>query len=427
MTEKYREVLEKMAKYNPWGGSVQATGYERREYLVKITPYMGTRLVKVLVGQRRSGKSYLMRQVIRFLNQQKKVDPRNIFYLNKEYTAFDEIRTHSDLEALFLCYKKEMQVNGKIFLFLDEVQDISSWELFVNSYAQDFTEDYELVVSGSNSRLLSGEMATLLSGRYVEMEIFPFSYFEFAEVKEMLPGKESYLEYLKTGGLPEMLQLEGEEMRRGYLTGLKNTVILRDIVERYTIRDLPQLEEIFKFLMSNIGSLTSVSNIVSYFKSRQKKSNYETVSAYIRYLTDAFLFHQADRYHLKGKQVLGGSSKYYLNDLAFKNILLGVLPTDLGHHLENLVYLQLKSRGYDVRVGILNNMEIDFVAQKSGIVLYFQVCYQLNSDQIFRREFGNLFQINDNHPKYVISLDDVKFTNYEGIVHLRPWELGDLP
>jgi predicted AAA+ superfamily ATPase len=346
--------------------------------------------------------------------------------VNKEFTAFDDIQTASDLEELFTFYKTELKLEGKIYLFLDEVQNIDSWETFVNSYSQDFTQEYELFISGSNSNLLSGELATLLSGRYVEFEILPFGYAEFLEVKEQKAGKESFLNYLQAGGLPELFHLNSEELKRNYLASLKNTVILRDILDRNTIKDLPLLEELFKFLTVNIGNLTSISSIISYFKSKQKKTNYETVSSYVGFLTGTFIFHQVERYNLRGKQVLGGSCKYYLNDLAFKNYLFGVLPTDIGYNLENYVYLQLRRLGYTVQVGVLNNLEIDFIAQKADKTIYVQVCYLLNNENVVSREFGNLLAIQDNHEKYVVSLDDIKFSNYEGIIHLHPWELENI-
>lgn len=361
-----------------------------------------------------------------YLTTHKNVNPKNLFFVNKEFIAFDDIRTASDLEELFAHYRTQLQVEGKIYLFLDEVQNIENWETFVNSYSHDFTQEYELFVSGSNSNLLSGELATLLSGRYVEFEILPFGYTEYVQVKELSEGKESFLEYLQTGGLPELLHLNSEELKRNYIGSLKNTVILRDILDRHKIKDLPLLEEVFRFLAVNVGNLTSISNIINYFKSRQKKTNYETVSSYVHFLTDTFIFHRAERYNLRGKQVLGGSSKYYLNDLAFKNYLFGFLPTDIGYNLENYVYLQLRRMGYKVQVGVLNNLEVDFIAKKSDKTVYVQVCYLLNNENVVNREFGNLLQIKDNYEKYVVSLDDVKFSNYEGIVHLHPWELVNI-
>ena len=360
------------------------------------------------------------------LISEKGVNPKNLFFVNKEFTAFDDIRTASDLEELFTYYRTELKVEGQTYIFLDEVQNIEAWETFVNSYSQDFIEDYDLFVTGSNSNLLSGELATLLSGRYVEFEILPFGYSEYIQVKELAAGKKSFLEYLQIGGLPELFHLNSEELRRNYLLSLKNTVILRDILDRHKIKDLPLLEELFKFLAINVGNLTSISSIINYFKSKQKKTNYETLSSYVRFLTDTFIFHQAERYKVRGKQVLGGSCKYYLNDLAFKNLLFGLLPTDIGYNLENYVYLQLRRVGYEVHVGILNNLEIDFVAQKSDRIIYVQVCYLLSNEKVVAREFGNLLQIKDNHEKYVVSLDDVKFSNYEGIIHLHPWELMNI-
>jgi predicted AAA+ superfamily ATPase len=221
-----------------------------------------------------------------------------------------------------------------------------------------------------------------------------------------------------------MFNFEQEELQRHYIESLRNTIVLRDIVGRNNIKDLSLLEDIFKFLSANVGNLTSFSSIINYFKSRQKKTNYETISSYVGFLKDTFIIHQAERYNLRGKQILGGDCKYYLNDLAFKNYLLGYYPSDIGYNLENYIFMQLKRMGYNVSVGILNNLEIDFVAQKPEKTIYVQVCYILSEQKTIEREFGNLLLIKDNHQKIVISLDDVNFSDYEGINHLRPWELN---
>jgi predicted AAA+ superfamily ATPase len=416
-------LFDRIKVYNVWDGQLYNTGYERTEYLNIIAKYIGNKLIKVLVGQRRVGKSYVMRQIINYLISFKGVSPTNIFYLNKEYTAFDDIKTSSDLETLFNFYRGQFSLTGKIYIFLDEVQNIRDWETFTNSYSQDFTQEYEVFLTGSNSNLLSGELASLLSGRYVEFEIFSFSFFEFADFKKMVISKESFLNYMQNGGLPEMFNFDQEELQRHYIESLRNTIVLRDIVGRYNIKDLSLLEDVFKFLSANIGNLTSFSSIINYFKSRQKKTNYETISSYVGFLKDTFIIHQAERYNLRGKQLLGGECKYYLNDLAFKNYLLGNYPSTIGNNLENYVFMQLKRMGYKVSVGILNNLEIDFVAQKPEKTLYVQVCYILNEPKTIEREFGNLLLIKDNHEKIVVSLDDFKFSDYEGIKHLRPWEL----
>jgi hypothetical protein len=418
-----KAVFERIRTFNVWDGQLYKAGYERSDYLNAITKFIGNKLIKVLVGQRRVGKSYVLRQIINHLISDKGVNPQNIFYVNKEYTAFDVVKSSLDLEVLFNYYRSQFALNGKIYIFLDEVQNIQNWETFVNSYSQDFTSDFELFITGSNSNLLSGELATMLSGRYVEFEIFPFSFFEYAGIKSFNIRKETFLRYMQTGGMPEMFNFEQDELQRHYIESLRNTIVLRDIVGRHNIKDLALLEDIFKFLSSNIGNLTSYSSIINYFKSRQKKTNYETVSSYVGFLKDTFIIQQAERYNLRGKQTLGGECKYYLNDLSFKNYILGNFPSDVGNNLENYIFMQLRRMGYKVSVGVFNDLEIDFVAQKSEKTMYVQVCYVLNEAKTIDREFGNLLLIKDNYEKIVVSLDDFKFSDYEGIKHIRPWEL----
>ncbi|MEI7422048.1 MAG: ATP-binding protein [Prolixibacteraceae bacterium] len=419
-----QSIFEKISIYNVWDGKFFNTGYERSEYLNTITKYIGNKLIKVLVGQRRVGKSYVLRQIMNYLITVKGINPQNIFYVNKEFTAFDEIKSSTDLDSLFNYYRRQFSLTGKIYIFLDEVQNILNWEIFTNSYSQDFTSEYEVFITGSNSNLLSSELASMLSGRYVEFEIFPFSFFEFVGIKNLAVSKDNFLVYMQSGGLPEMFNFEQEELNRHYIESLRNTIVLRDVVGRHNIKDLSLLEEVFKFLSVNIGNLTSFSSIVNYFKSKQKKTNYETISSYVGFLKDTFIIHQAERFNLRGKQLLGGECKYYLNDLSFKNYLLGNYPSDIGNNLENYVYIQLRRMGYKVSVGIYHDVEIDFVAQKPGKTLYIQVCYVLNETKTIEREFGNLLLIKDNYEKIVISLDDFKFSDYEGIKHLRPWELA---
>ena len=352
-------LLENIRKYNTWEGLQFDIGFERSSYLDQIKSYIGNKLIKVIVGQRRTGKSYIMRQIMNYLISEHAVNPKNIFYVNKEYTAFDDISAMKNLEELFEYYKFHFGIKGKVYIFIDEVQNISDWEKFVNSYSQDFTSDYELFITGSNSNLLSGELATLLSGRYVEFEILPFSLKEFADYNNEEITKNIFINYLKSGGLPELLNFDNEEIRRHYVEDLRNTIVLRDIVQRNRLKDLFLLEDIFKFIMSNIGNPTSINGIVKYFKSKQKKTNYDTVATYIGYLLDTFIIHEAERYNIRGKQILGGVKKYYLNDLAFKIFTLGYYPSDIGCNLENYVFLQLKRMGYKVSVGILNKNEID--------------------------------------------------------------------
>lgn len=421
--DKMEKLLQKIGKYNLWDDKRPNQGFLRASYLEKITGYIGNRLIKVIVGQRRSGKSYLLRQIMNYLHEVKKVNPKNIFYLNKEYIAFDEINTGSDLEMLYRQYLTTFKVSGKKWIFLDEVQNINNWEKFVNSYAQDFTDEYELFVTGSNSKLLSGELATLLSGRYVEFEVLPFGLKEMAAARKREVNREFFMDYLKTGGLPEMLTFQEEEICRHYVEDLINTIILRDIAIRSQINDIALLRDVFSFLTVNIGNYTSIGSIVKYFKSRQKKTNYETLSTYIGQLLDTFVIHEAKRFNIRGKQSLGGERKYYLNDLAFKNHTFGLFPQDMGYNLENYVYLELRRLGYNVSVGVMNSKEIDFVAEKSGKTIYIQVAYLLANPETVDREFGNLLAIDDNFEKLVVSLDETRFSDFKGIRHIWPWEL----
>ena len=417
-----KSVFDRIKKYNSWEGVSFTNGFERSMYLEQIKKYIGSKLIKVIVGQRRVGKSYILRQIMSHLIADYQVNPKNIFYLNKEFTAFDDITTSKKLEEIFQYYISELNVQGKIYLFLDEVQNIEGWENFVNSYSQDFSAEYELFITGSNSNLLSGELSTLLSGRYIEFEVFPFSLDEYSNYHKLSITKEVFIRYLKTGGLPELLNFDDEEMRRHYIEDLKNTIILRDIIQRKNIKDTTLLEDVFKFLITNIGNQTSFLSIVKYFKSKQRKTNYETISSYVNYLVEAFILHEVLRYDIRGKQVLGGEKKYYLNDLSFKNYIFGYNPSDIGYHLENFIYLHLRRKGYQLTVGRVKAKEIDFVAEKLGKIIYVQVAYLLTEPKTLEREFGNLKLINDNHEKIVISMDDIQFSDDDGIKHFRPWE-----
>lgn len=419
------ELFFTLAQYNFWDNKKISLGYIRQKYLKNIMKFTNNKLIKVLVGQRRSGKSFLLRQIIHYLISEKNVHPKNIFYFSKEFIGFKDIKDVSDLDALFLLYKKKLNISGKVYIFLDEIQNISDWEKFVNSYSQDFTDEYEIFITGSNSKLLSGELATLLSGRFVEFKIFPFSYSEFIDIHNWEKSKTTYIHFLQSGGLPELINFKNQEIIQHYVESLKNTIILRDIISRYKIKDVNLLESLLVFMSSNIGNLTSISNIIKYFKNINKKTNYETLSSYVSYLLESFIFHQAERYDIRGKQTLSGIKKYYLNDLSFKNYLLGYTASDIGYNLENMVYLQLLHNGYKVYVGNLDKFEIDFIAQKKDKILYLQVAYLLSEQNVVEREFGNLKKIKDNYPKYVVTLDDIQFFDIEGVKHVRAWELCD--
>lgn len=414
-----------LRKYNFWDGHVPELGFARRDYTDKILDYTGNKLVKVLVGQRRVGKSYILRQVAQRLIDSG-VNSENIFYVNKEFTDFDFLDTYQDLERLIDLYKQQIKPVGKVWLFIDEIQNVNGWEHLVNSLSQDFVEHYEVFISGSNSKMLAGELATLLSGRYVNFEIFPFSFSEYVGITAQPASRQSYVEYMETGALPELFVLPNEETKRNYISAIKDTVLLRDVIQRQSIKDPKLLEDIFVYLVNNASNLVSVNNIVNYFKSNGRKTTYDTLSNYIGYIEDTFLIHRADRYDIRGKDTISGNCKYYINDLSFKNYLYPGFGYGTGYKLENLVYLELRRSGFEVYVGTLRDKEIDFVAKKGDRVVYVQSTYLMTDEQTARREYAPLEAIQDHFEKFVVSLDDVLLPSRNGIRHIQAWKLGDL-
>lgn len=414
-----------LKKYNFWDGNLPQMGFVREEYTEKIAKYTGNRLIKVLVGQRRAGKSYILRQLAIKLIESG-VNKKNIFFLNRELTDFDFLKSYKELDALFKLYKERMKPKGKIYLFIDEIQNIDGWENLVNSYSQDYVDEYELFISGSNSKMLSGELATLLSGRYVNFEIFPLSYHEFLGITKKEQNKQSYLDYMQAGGLPELFRLQEHDVKRNYVSALKDTVLLRDIIQRHNIKDTRLLEDIFVFLVNNASNLISIRSVVNYFKSNGRKTSYDTVAAYIGYIEDTYLIHRTERYNIRGKETIAGNCKYYINDLAFNNYLYQGFGYGIGYMLENLVYLELLRAGYDVYVGSIKGKEVDFVAIKGDRVLYVQSTYLLIDKATIEREYSALEAIDDNYEKIVVSLDDIALPSKEGIKHILAWEFDGI-
>ena len=416
------ELINSIRKYNFWDANSVDTGYRRTTYTDKIGQYIGNKLIKVLVGQRRAGKSYILRQIASKLISQG-VKSENILYINKEYMELITLRSVIELEELYKTYLQELKPQGKVYLFIDEIQYIEGWERFVNSHSQDFAEPCELFISGSNSNLLSGELATLLSGRYVKFEVFPFSYTEYCGITEQEVGINSYKKYLQSGALPELFNLSGDEMKQNYVSSIKDTVMLRDIVGRYKVKDIKLLDDLFVYLVNSAANIVSVTNIINFFASKKRKTNYETLSTYITYLENSFLVHRAERYNIKGKDTISGNCKFYLNDLSYRNYLYSGYGYGLGYLLENAVYLSLRRAGYQVYVGTIKDAEVDFVAIKGDRKLYLQATLQLTEEQTVEREYRSLKLIDDNFDKYVVSMDDYKIPTNEGIEHLSAWNL----
>ncbi len=417
-------MFKDIKKYNFWKKEKIDTGYFRDEYMNKISDFMGNKLIKVLLGQRRAGKSFVLRMIIKKLIKVDKVPRQNIIYINKDINVFNFIENAKILSNVINEYHKELNPKGKIYIFIDEVQEIKNWEKYINSLSQDYTQEYEIFISGSNSKLLSGELSTYLSGRYITINIYPFSFREYLGFYKKEASKENYINYLLMGGIPELFNLPNEELRINYISALKDSIILRDIIQRYNIRDIIILRRLLDFVIDSQSSLFSANKVTNTFNSIGVKTNSETISRYLGYLSDVYFLHESKRYDLKGKHILKGERKYYLNDLSFKNYLTSSFDKGIGKLLENAIFLHYKREGYEISTGILNRKEIDFVIERNGIKKYIQVAYNLSNEKVIEREFGNLKNIKDNFEKIVITLDDITIGNIDGIKHLQAWNLN---
>ena len=389
--------------------------HERKLYLDKISPFIGKPLIKVVSGLRRCGKSTFMKMVMERLAE-KKVPPRNIVHINMELMEFEFITDHRELYR----YVKGClpATGGPNYLFIDEVQEIPGWEKAVGSMLAEKLAD--IYLTGSNSRLLSSEFATLLTGRHVQIPMFTLGFKEFLQFRGRQAGEadeQEFALYLKYGGLPGIHDLTfTDEVIFQYIDAIYSTIMLKDIVARYRIRDVFLLEKISAFVFDNCGSITSAKKIADYLKSQGLKCGVETVQNYIAYLQDAHLVHKARRFDLKGKRHLELYEKYYPGDIGIRHGVLGYRQQDIAGLLESVVHLELLRRGYTVAVGKLDDLEVDFVAEKNGRVSYIQVAYLLATGETEEREFRPLAKIPDNYPKMVLSLDKVWGEERDGII-----------
>jgi predicted AAA+ superfamily ATPase len=419
------EIYSTLERYNFWDGTIYDFGYERRWYLDRLDASLWTNtLIKVLIWQRRVGKSYILKQFISHLIQNRHITPKNILYLNLEYDDLSFIRTKDDLKMVFDTYRERSPKDAKIYLFIDEIQEIHWWEKFVNSLRADHTLEVEIYITWNNSSLLSSELSTYLSGRYLTMDIYPFSFSEYLDFQQKARNKTNYLEYINFSGIPELYNLPGRDLQQSFISSLKDTIILKDLVKRYAIKEVDLLEKIFAFLSSNVGNLFSINAIARKLKSEAINISITTLSNYLRYLQNILVFYGTDRYDLKGKKILEWEKKYYLNDLGFLNFFFSSFDHYAEKKLENAVYNSLIQAGYTVYVGTLWDREIDFVGEKWNKRIYIQVAYILTDESVIEREYGNLRAVADSYPKYVVSLDDILLpTDHHGIVHLQAWDI----
>lgn len=384
----------------------------RQKYFKLIEPYITKDLIKVLVGQRRVGKSYLLQQIIDYIK--KNFKDANIIYINKDLYDFDKINNYDDLYN----YVKTNSVKEKLnFLFIDEIQTIEKFELALRSLIAE--GGYDIYCTGSNSKLLSSELSTYLSGRYIEINVFPLTYTEFLIFHNLESTSDAVNKYLKYGGMPYLKNLKlTDEVVFDYLSNIYQAIILRDVVARYNIRNVDFLDRLVLFLSKNIGSVFSARNIATYLKGQNINLAVSTILDYIKYLSSAFFVHSVSRIDLIGKQVFEVGEKIFFNDIGLRNSLAGFSIFEIGKILENVVFNHLLYNNYKVYVGKFKDYEIDFVAEKNGERYYFQVAYQISEFDTEQREFGNLLKIKDNFPKYVITLDSYNGVSYKGVKHL---------
>jgi predicted AAA+ superfamily ATPase len=383
----------------------------RPTYLSQVRPFIGKNLIKVFTGQRRVGKSYLLFQIIQEIIQNE--PEATILYINKEDLNFSSIKSAQDLNDYVQQHKNP---DCKTYLFIDEIQDIQDFVVVLRSLALD--QKLDIYCTGSNANLLSSDVAGFLSGRSIEIKIYSLSYVEFLEFHD-LNNSESALElYLKYGGLPYLKHLElSDSIVFEYLKNIYHSIVYRDIINRYEIRNVPFLEHLVQFTTDNVGSILSAKKISDYLKSQKINIAPNQVQLYLGYLVNAFIIHKVPRYDIHGKRIFESGDKFYFENLGIRHGIHGYRLEDRGKILENVVYNHLIYCGYDVKVGVLRNLEIDFVCEKNGEKRYLQVALTIQNEKTFEREFGNLSLIDDHYLKEVVTLDRVTSNSYKGIEH----------
>jgi predicted AAA+ superfamily ATPase len=384
----------------------------REKYKDKILPFQGKPLIKVLTGQRRVGKSYILKQIIQLIEQEDK--SANILYINKENLKYDSIKTASDLNDYV---QKNTKKGVKNYIFIDEIQEIDQFEKAMRSLLLD--SNYDLYCTGSNAKMLSGELSTYLSGRYIEIPVYSLSYLEFLTFHTLGNTNASLVKYLKYGGMPFLKHLElQDEIVYDYLKGVYNTVIYRDVIMRNEVRNSSFLENLVVYLADNIGQLFSAKKISEYLKSQQTNIATSQIIGYLNHLSNAYLIHRIKRMDIIGKKVFEIGEKYYFEDLGLRNTIFEYKQSDISKLIENAVCNHLLYNDYELKTGQLGQNEIDFVAKRKGEILYVQVCYLLQEQSTIDREFGNLEKIKDNYPKMVVSMDEFMGNTRNGIQHI---------
>ena len=396
---------------------------KRELYLEKIYNFMDKNVIKIITGMRRCGKSYLFKLIIDELKK-RGINDEDIILIDLELPRYNHIKTREQLDEIVVPFIESHE--NKVYLFFDEIQNVKEWEVSINSYYK--LENTDIYITGSNSKLMSAEFATLLTGRYINIELYPFSFNEFLDYKQELNHPSAitnelnsdlenfFEEYQKYGGIP--LTISSQHDKELVLNGIYSSIILNDIVERYEIRNVGLFNRIVKYIIENTGNLISANAIFNYLKHEKLRITKPTIYNYLEYLENAYLIAKASKEDLVGKKEIIGSEKYYLLDTGFYKSQLEEKQRNIGRILENIIFIELKRHGYKITIGKVNDYEIDFICKKNNQKIYIQVTYLLENDETIEREFRPLLMIKDNYPKYVLSMDRT-FQPQNGIKHMN--------
>ena len=385
----------------------------RERYLKLIRPFYDQNLIKVLIGIRRSGKSVILTQIMDELKQ-KSIDSKHIIYMNFEDYDYE---AYTDPQKLNYYIKEKINDDEKYYIFFDEIQNVDKWERVVNSLRA--TKNTSIFITGSNTDLLSSDLATHIAGRYVSFKVTPFTFEEVCELLNVTDSRDiedAFNDYIKRGGMPQRFMQNDDNSKRTYLYDIYDSIIMKDIVKRFNIKDIDLLRRIITYILTTPSQVFSPDSLKKYMQSDSRNVSLETIYNYLDYIVRANLISKAERYDVRGKRILTGKYKYYLTDLGFTNVLSVGRKEQIGSYLENIVYNELIARGYNVNVGTLDNGEIDFIATKFNEKIYIQVAYILSDESVITREFGAYKKIEDNYPKYVLSMDKFDLSQ-NGIIH----------
>ena len=385
---------------------------KRTEYLEKLKKMRNMQIIKVITGVRRCGKSTLLSQFRDFLIESG-ILKEQIIFINFEDLKFEHLK---DYNVLYQYIEERLVPDKKNYIFIDEIQEVENFQRAVDSLF--IKENTDIYITGSNAMMLSGELATLLSGRYIEISILPLSFSEYLRLDETKNVKQAWNKYFENGGFPYAAQINDDNIRKDYLAGIYNTVLLKDIVVRNKVQDVTLLESVIKFLFENVGNIVSPKKIADILVSYGRKTTSSTVENYIEALKSSFILYKAGRYDIKGKQYLKSLEKYYIVDVGLRKLLINKKHSDIGHILENIVYLELIRRGYTVYVGKIGDLAIDFIAERNNEKTYYQVSATILDENTFKREITPLKKVKDNFPKYIISMDEINL-NEDGIKHIN--------